>query len=70
MRRRPGLLFGALLLLILPATSLNGAQPAEESWQNLQQLHSGEEIEVVTTQMKSHRGQFAASRPTVAGRLW
>jgi hypothetical protein len=47
-----------IAVLLVAALGLSAAQTRQESWDNLRQLRSGEDIEIVDAQMKSHRGRF------------
>ena len=45
-------------LPLIFAASLGAADGPDRSWENLRQLRAGQNIEVVDSKMKSHRGRF------------
>jgi hypothetical protein len=52
-----------LALLSFTALTLAAADKPSESWDNLQRLKSGQNIEVIDAKLKSHKGQFTAFDP-------
>jgi hypothetical protein len=56
MRDVVGKLFLILLFLSVPVSGM--AQPAKDSWGNLKQLASGQQIWIVLNDAKSYSGQF------------
>ncbi len=52
------LMLGLLLFVLAPGLGL--AQTAQDSWDNLKQLHAGDKIEVVDMNLKSYKGRFVA----------